>query len=114
MPLLRIQTNQSTSPDARQALLSKASELVAEQLGKPEQYVMVTMEPDQSMLFAGSDAPLAFLELKSIGLPESQTADLSNALCGLMQQELNIEQGRVYIEFTDAPRKMWGWNGATF
>lgn len=114
MPLLRIQTNQPIEQGKHQRLLSNASQVVAEQLGKPERYVMVSLESNNTMLFAGSDAPLAFLELKSIGLPESRTTELSQALCGLMQQELGVPQDRVYVEFSDAPRKMWGWNGGTF
>ncbi len=114
MPLLRIQTNQPIEQGKQQGLLSKASQVVAEQLGKPERYVMVSLESNNTMLFAGSDSPLAYLELKSIGLPESRTTELSRALCGLMQQELGVAQDRVYVEFSDAPRKMWGWNGGTF
>jgi len=66
------------------------------------------------MTFAGTDAPLAFLELKSIALPESATADASRSLCELVSGETGIDAGRIYIEFSDAPRKMWGWNGSTF
>ena len=113
MPYLKIQTNQTVPTDQAQALISKASNLVATELGKPESYVMVALAPPVPMLFAGSDAPAAYLELKSIGLPESRTADLSKALCELMT-DLNIEQNRVYIEFADAPRAMWGWDGRTF
>lgn len=114
MPLLKIQTNQSLSPDGHPALLAKASKLVAEQLGKPERYVMVALEPNNTMLFAGSDAPLAYLELKSIGLPESRTRELSEALCTLVHDELAVDPERVYVEFSDAPRAMWGWNSGTF
>jgi len=74
MPYLKIQTNQELDEAARQALMKKASATVAEQLGKPENYVMVTLQTAQNMLFAGTDGPLAYLELKSIGLPESATA----------------------------------------
>jgi len=114
MPLLRIQTNAAVDNERRDALLSRASQQVAEQLGKPERYVMVALESERDMLFAGSGEPLAFLELKSIGLPESATAELSRCLCALMTEQLGIEAGRVYIEFTDAPRRMWGWNAGTF
>jgi hypothetical protein len=31
-----------------------------------------------------------------------------------MEQELEIEQDRIYIEFADAPGAMWGWDGGTF
>jgi phenylpyruvate tautomerase len=114
MPYLKIQTNQQLDDEAHYALMKKASATVAEQLGKPENYVMVTVQSGQAMLFAGSDGPLAYLELKSIGLPESATQDLSASLCTLMAQELDIEKNRTYIEFADAPRHMWGWNGGTF
>ncbi len=114
MPLLRIQTNQPMEPAAREALASRASALVAEMLGKPESYVMVLVEPVQTALFGGSAAPLAYLELKSIGLPESATADFSARLASLLQERLDIPPDRVYIEFADAARHLWGWNGATF
>ena len=113
MPYLKIQTNQTVTAEQAQALITKASKLVASELGKPESYVMVALAPPVPMVFAGSDAPTAYLELKSIGLPESRTADLSKALCDLMS-DLNIDQNRVYIEFADAPRAMWGWDGRTF
>ncbi len=114
MPYLRIQTNRSVHEATRPGLLARASRTVAEALGKPEHYVMVALETDAPMVFAGSDAPLAYLELKSIGLSDDQTADLSRVLSGLVQAELDIPQDRVYIEFADAPRRMWGWNGDTF
>ena len=114
MPYLKIQTNQRLNEAAQHALMKKASATVAEQLGKPENYVMVTVQAGQAMLFAGSNGPLAYLELKSIGLPESATQNLSDSLCSLMAQELGIEKNRTYIEFADAPRHMWGWNGGTF
>lgn len=114
MPFLRIQTSKPL-PEADAAVLAaRASALVAEQLGKPERYVMTSVESNASMTFAGTDEPLAFLELKSIGLPDSITAGVSEALCQLVARETGTDTDRIYIEFTDAPRKMWGWNNGTF
>ena len=114
MPMLKIQTNQPVDPQRQQALTSKASKTVAELLGKPERYVMVSLDAGRPMLFAGDDTPLAYLELKSIGLPEDRSSDFSSALCELMQAQLGIAPERVYIEFSGASRHLWGWNGATF
>ncbi|EGW55094.1 phenylpyruvate tautomerase MIF-related protein [Candidatus Endoriftia persephonae] len=114
MPLLKIQTNQPIEPDQRKSLLRKASAEVAALLGKPERFVMVSLEQNPEMLFAGSDAPLAYLELKSIGLPGERTQELSDALCHLIADRLGISAERIYIEFADAQRHLWGWNGATF
>lgn len=114
MPLLKIQTNQDIAQQQVEQLLTSASQLVARELGKPENYVMVAIEPTIPMSFAGNTEPAAYLELKSIGLPESKTSELSSALCSLIEQSTNIKKDRVYIEFADAPRAMWGWNGGTF
>jgi len=114
MPYLKIQTNQNLPVDGAKNLAKKASALVAKQLGKPESYVMTSVENNPAMTFAGTDEPLAFLELKSIGLPESITTDASRALCELVSTEAAIDSARIYIEFSDAARKMWGWDKATF
>ena len=114
MPYLKIQTNREIADDAKQEILKKASILVAKNLGKPEKYVMIRIDPSQAMMFGGSNIPCAYLELKSIGLPETKTEALSKVLCQLMLDELNIPTNRVYIEFADAKDSMWGWDGGTF
>jgi phenylpyruvate tautomerase len=114
MPFLKIQTNQRLSESDARSLASQASISVAGLLGKPEAYVMVSVEYNAAMQFGGTDEPLAYLELKSIGLPQSITASTSRALCDLVSGETGVATNRIYIEFTDAPRHMWGWNGDTF
>jgi phenylpyruvate tautomerase PptA (4-oxalocrotonate tautomerase family) len=114
MPYLLLKTNVTPAAGAGQKLLQQASRQVAQALGKPEDYVMVALEHSCPMLFAGSDAPLAYLELKSIGLPTARTAELSAQLANLLEQELGVPAARVYIEFSDAAGPLWGWNGATF
>lgn len=88
--------------------------MVARELGKPESYVMTQFEQLETMTFGGSDEDACFLQLKSIGLPESKTSSLSESLCAFIEAELAIPKERVYIEFVDAPRAMWGFNGSTF
>jgi phenylpyruvate tautomerase PptA (4-oxalocrotonate tautomerase family) len=88
--------------------------LVAEILGKPEQYVMVVLEKNMDMVFGGSHEPLAYIELKSIGLPEEKTKILSARLTTYLAEKLGVAENRIYIEFANAQRHMWGWNGSTF
>ncbi len=114
MPLLRIVTNRTIEEPGRSQLLRRASGEVARLLGKPERYVMVICEENPAMLFSASDAPLAYLELKSIGLPAQRTGELSAALCDLIHDELGVTTERIYIEFADADRHLWGWNRGTF
>ena len=114
MPYLKIQTNLLLSKKAERNILKDASAVVAQELGKPEEFVMIAVQPDTPMLFAGTDDPVAFLELKSIGLPAKKTKQLSRALCGLINRHLGIRPERVYVKFIDVRRGMWGWKGDTF
>ena len=114
MPYLKIQTNLPLSKKAERNVLRDASALVARELKKPEEFVMIAAQPDTPMLFAGTDDPVAFLELKSIGLPVRRTKQLSRALCDLIRDHLGIRAERVYVKFIDVRRGMWGWKGDTF
>jgi len=114
MPYLMIQTNLPLGKKAERAILKNASTLVAEQLSKPESFVMIALQSDTAMLFAGSDDPVAFLELKSIGLAARKTKDLCEALCKLIEGHLGIPRDRVYVKFIDVKGSMWGWKGDTF
>jgi phenylpyruvate tautomerase PptA (4-oxalocrotonate tautomerase family) len=114
MPYLKIQTNLRVAEAKTTSLLARATQVLVKQLGKPIQYVMVACQSDVPMLLGSSNDGLAFLELKSIGLPASKTKSLSQALCALIQEELGVRQERVYIEFVNVAGNMWGWNGDTF
>ncbi len=114
MPYLKIQTNLPVTKRAQRAVLRQVSALVADELEKPELYVMVALEPDTPMLFGGSDDPVAFLELKAVGLPVRKTKALSRVLCLMIENHLGIAKDRVYVKFIDVKHGMWGWKGDTF
>jgi len=112
MPFLKIQSN-TTFPDY-ELILTKASALLSKVLGKPEKYIMVSLETNPEMVFGGSNDPLLYIELKSISLPRERTKEISSKLCEFLHTETGISINRMYIEFSDAERTMWGWNGTTF
>lgn len=112
MPLLEISTN--TKVDNELSIAEKASALCAQMLGKPESYVMVKIQTEQTIIFAGSNEPAAHVKLKSLGLPEDKTADFSASICAFISEQLDINSARIYIEFANPERHMWGWNEKTF
>jgi hypothetical protein len=75
---------------------------------------MVILEPGLSICFAGDMSPTAFIELKSIGLPEDHTKPLSATLCDLLNDALGIPPERIYIDFASPPRHLFGFNRSTF
>lgn len=114
MPMLKLRTTVTIASDQSPTLSRKLSQLLAQETGKPERYVMIDISGGRTMLFGGNDAPLAYLECKSIGLNRSQAQQLSGSLCKLLCAELNIAGNRIYIEFADCPAEFWGWDGSTF
>jgi len=116
MPLCQVLTNvPAPTPAAGQALLCELSRLLAARFGKPERWVMTSLQPAQTMTFGGTDAPTAFVAVKNIGtMAPADTEALSSAICGLLGQALGVSTERIYIEFVDAVDHLWGWNGGTF
>jgi phenylpyruvate tautomerase PptA (4-oxalocrotonate tautomerase family) len=116
MPLLQLQTsNQLASAGAPTALLKDLSALLARELGKPESYVMVSLQHCPQLLFGGTEEPACFAALKNIGtFTPSQTEKLSALLCAKLSPALGVPANRIYIEFVDAKPHLWGHDGGTF
>jgi phenylpyruvate tautomerase PptA (4-oxalocrotonate tautomerase family) len=114
MPLVMIKSNAELGAEAGEALAGKASGVVAEVIGKPEQYVMAVYQ-QADMVMSGEGGPAAFLDVRSIGgLSGSVPADLSKKLSDLLEAETGIPASRVYLNCTDVSASSWGWNGSTF
>ena len=88
--------------------------VVASQLSKPENYVMVSIAQGQRLAFAGSEEPAAFLELRSIGLPDAKRGSLCTELTDLIAEFCGIARDRIFLVMVDVNAKLWGHDGKTF
>jgi phenylpyruvate tautomerase PptA (4-oxalocrotonate tautomerase family) len=114
MPLLKLETTAGLSDDKRKALLASLSKIVAETIGKPEDYVMVTVS-QAAILMSGKPGEAAFVDLRSIGgLSSEVNRQLSQKLCRLLHESLGVPESRIYLNFTEVAASNWGWKGATF
>lgn len=111
MPYMNIVTNKEINSPSD--LLGAATSTISQATGKAETYVMVSADHNPNMTMGGSDAPLAFLDYRALGLPGDRTA-FSAALCQLITEQLAIPGDRIYISMTDSERQNWGWNHQTF
>ncbi len=116
MPLIKVQTSVETSEKALvEGLLKTLSAKLAKHLGKPESYVMTAFEPAIPMTFGGTSEPVCYIEVKSIGkMTPAQTQAMSQDFCQVVEEKLGVPAKRTYLEFADAQRHLWGWNGSTF
>ncbi len=114
MPLLKLETTVPLPEEKGKPLLTALSKAVAGTIGKPEQYVMVTVS-QSAMLMSGKSGDAAFVDIRSIGGLNGETnRKLSQQICKLLKDSLGIAPDRVYLNFTDAEAANWGWNGNTF
>ena len=114
MPLLRIESTIIPSADKQRELLAQLSGVVAQTIGKPEQYVMVTFAGVAAQM-SGKPGNAALVDVRSIGGLTSQVnRELSQRTCQLLSDFLEIPPDRIYLNFTEVEATHWGWNGNTF
>jgi phenylpyruvate tautomerase PptA (4-oxalocrotonate tautomerase family) len=115
MPLLKLQTSATVSDEKQQTLIAATSKLIAETIGKPEQYVMVTLETKVPIMMAGKQGDAAFADVRSIGgLNNSVNKEISQKLAAALQEHVGVAADRVYLNFTAMTAENWGWRGGTF
>jgi len=114
MPLLKLETTVAVPDEKRKPLLAALSKTVAGTIGKPEQYVMVTLG-QAAMMMSGNEGDAALVDVRSIGRLNSEVnRELSQHVCQLLKDFIGISPDRVYLNFSDVEAGNWGWNGSTF
>lgn len=117
MPLLQINlTVLSVSQDVLDQVHNQSADILAEQIGKSVEYAMVLVRTGESISFAKDNvSPCAYLEVKNVGkLSPKLTERLTSKLSTLIYEKLGVSPDRIYIEFQESVRHLWGWNGKTF
>ena len=114
MPYFKITTNNELNTLETETFLKKASAFSSNILGKPEKYIMVTVDTHVPMIFGEVTSPAAYVELKSIGLQKDKINDLTRKICEFLEAELEISPDRAYINFCNIDGSMFGWNKTTF
>ena len=114
MPLLKLETTVTLAADKERNLLAALSKIVATTIGKPEQYVMVTINR-AAMVMSGKPGDAAFADIRSIGgLTAEVNRKLSQQVGKLLTETLGTPPERIYLNFTEVDAANWGWNGGTF
>lgn len=113
MPYIHVTSNLSLSDTEKKNALQTLSQAVSELLEKPEKVVM-TGWTTAKMTMAGTDAPTAFVELRTLRLPEDAPERLSKELCERLSLTVEIRADRIFLNFTDVEPSHWGWDGKTF
>ena len=117
MPLLQIKTTvEKIDKEVLEEIHRLGANILAEQIGKSTNYVMVIIDSNCSLSFAQDTvSPSAYMEVKNVGrLSPEKTQHITSKLTSLVSEKLATIPERIYLEFQESERHLWGWNGATF
>lgn len=105
MPALTITTS-GVVPEgqARTEVLHALSQAVSDAIGKPINWVMVSINHTPAMMFGGDDSkPAAFCQVNSIGnINADNNRKLSSLVCAILQEKLAVPSDRVFIQFYES------------
>ncbi|EAZ02245.1 hypothetical protein OsI_24345 [Oryza sativa Indica Group] len=115
MPQLSLTTNVPVDAVVAADIIKDCSKALARIIGKPESYVMVSINGSVPMSFAASEEPAAYGELMSIGgIGPGVNGKLSAALAEILETKLSVSRSRFYVKFDDVKGFNLGFNGSTF
>ena len=115
MPTFILHSSSTINDPQNKTIRKDAVDILSQELGKSKEFIITLIHDSVALKFGQSEALCAYLEVKSVGtLSPEQTTAMSDRICNALQQILSIPPDRIYIEFQESPRHLWGWNGKTF
>lgn len=100
MPFLTVHTN--TTIENKDAFLQEAAAFIANELHKPINYVIVSLDVNDGMIFGGkTEIKSALVEMKSIGF--ANKALLAQKLTDFLEEKLKLERSFINIHFINMP-----------
>lgn len=114
MPYINAKISKSLTPEKEVELKAALGRAITAIPGKTEAYLMVCLEPDAKIWFAGeNDRPMAFVDVRILGhaKPEAFSA-MTAAICREFEAVLDIKPADVYVTYAEVEN--WGWNGRNF
>ena len=113
MPFINIKTNAAVPQEKAQAVKAALGEAIRTIPGKSEQWLMVGIEPEQTLYFQGTDAPAAMVQVSIYGSASGAAYDAPPGKIGdILSGTLDIPAARTDVAYNATPD--WGWNGGNF
>ncbi|MBQ9326180.1 MAG: hypothetical protein IJ246_10425 [Clostridia bacterium] len=113
MPMIHAVTNAAVSPAQQETIRRDWGEAIALLPGKSEKWLMLEIEGQRCLYFAGTDAPCAMVHVSLYGKSAPDAYDaLTQRITETIHHTLSIPKDRIYVAYHETDH--WGWNGANF
>lgn len=113
MPFIDSKITMKLTDEKKEIIKSKLGKTV-EILHKSERYLMVGIEDNYELWFAGEKLQKgAYVSVSLFGnASEEDYEKMTSTICDIYEKELDIEPSKVYVTYH--PISDWGWNGSNF
>ncbi|MEG0895299.1 MAG: phenylpyruvate tautomerase MIF-related protein [Oscillospiraceae bacterium] len=114
MPFINVKVSSQVTKANEVAIKSDLGKIIEILPGKTEKWLMVNIEDNCRMYFAGNNQlPMTFIEVKIVGKCDREHyVKMTEVLCKMMGDRLGISPENVYIEYQSTDN--WGWNNSNF
>ncbi len=114
MPYINLKTTKKVSDDKCTAIKAAFGKAIGCFPGKSEAYLMVCIEDEKKIWFAGDDSKdSAVVDVQLLGsVNSSASQDMTAEVCKILERELGILPSQVYVKYEGYDD--WGWNGRNF
>jgi phenylpyruvate tautomerase len=115
MPYMHCLTSASLTQEIEDKLKAAFAQILADEAGKPESYLYVSLRGDETLFLGGKRKPGAVFQVSLVGtLNKTQKKAISARLAKAGEEFLGLSQDASYIIFQEVNGENWGWNGSTF
>jgi phenylpyruvate tautomerase PptA (4-oxalocrotonate tautomerase family) len=113
MPMIQAKVTMQLPAEKRDILKAEFGKAISI-MGKPESYLMISLEDNQDLYFGGKKLDKgAYVEVKVLGNVDASASDKMTAkICEILKAQLDIPGNAIYVSYFGTSN--WGWNGGNF
>lgn len=113
MPFINTNTNIEITDEKREILKARLGDAI-QNLGKSENWLMLSFEDNCKMYFKGdSSQPMAFVDISVFGKSTDEGClAMTKDVCAIFGEVLGIAPDMIYVKYSGT--NQWGWNNMNF
>ena len=115
MPYINVGVSSPIPQETEKRMKERLGKAITIIPGKSELYLMVEFRENCKLYMAGTEYSRQALMFRLISLAMHQKTAyqaLTVEICNILQEELNINPTRIYIQYGETDH--WGWNNGNF
>lgn len=113
MPYIELKTDKKISEALSEELIREFGEAIKTFPGKTERYLMVNVEGECAIAFAGKIGNCCMVSVDLLGSATDEVYEkMTKLTCALVSRVLEIPEDRIYVKYSEY--KHWGCDGFNF